>query len=91
MGLLLDGTVVAIKRRVGAPRQDFVDEVRRQSEIWHRNMVTLIGYCQDGGLQMLVFEHLPNGSVLRPPNPPSIGGQVLSLFLPTSQSQGSRH
>ncbi|KAM3354205.1 hypothetical protein ACQJBY_025077 [Aegilops geniculata] len=63
MGLLLDGTVVAIKRRVGAPRQDFVDEVRRQSEIWHRNVVTLIGYCQDGGLQMLVFEHLPNGSV----------------------------
>ena len=27
MGLLLDGTVVAVKRRVGAPRQDFVDEV----------------------------------------------------------------
>ena len=26
-GLLLDGTVVAIKRRAGAPRQDFADEV----------------------------------------------------------------
>ena len=38
-------------------------QVRRQSEIWHRNVVTLIGYCQDGGLQMLVFEYLPNGSV----------------------------
>ncbi|KAM0841001.1 hypothetical protein ACQ4PT_059291 [Festuca glaucescens] len=63
MGLLLDGTVVAIKRRQGPPRQDFVDEVRKQSEIWHRNVVTLIGYCQDGGLQMLVFEYLPNGSV----------------------------
>ncbi|KAM0834802.1 hypothetical protein ACQ4PT_063361 [Festuca glaucescens] len=63
MGLLLDGTVVAIKRREGPPRQDFVDEVRKQSEIWHRNVVTLIGYCQDGGLQMLVFEYLPNGSV----------------------------
>lgn len=62
-GLLLDGTVVAIKQRVGAPRQDFVDEVRRLSEIWHRNVVTIIGYCQEGGLQMLVFEYLPNGSV----------------------------
>ncbi|PUZ53091.1 hypothetical protein GQ55_5G026300 [Panicum hallii var. hallii] len=62
-GLLLDGTVVAIKRRAGAPRQDFADEVRRLSEIWHRNVVTLIGYCQEGGLQMLVFEYLPNGSV----------------------------
>ncbi|XP_051228023.1 probable serine/threonine-protein kinase PBL22 [Lolium perenne] len=63
MGLLLDGTVVAIKRREAPPRQDFVDEVRKQSEIWHRNVVTLIGYCQEGGLQMLVFEYLPNGSV----------------------------
>ncbi|KAL6613845.1 hypothetical protein ACP70R_036115 [Stipagrostis hirtigluma subsp. patula] len=64
-GLLLDGTVVAVKRRAGAPRQDFADEVRRLSEIWHRNVVTLIGYCQEGGLQMLVFEYLPNGSVCR--------------------------
>ncbi|RCV28956.1 hypothetical protein SETIT_5G444400v2 [Setaria italica] len=62
-GLLLDGTVVAVKRRTGAARQDFADEIRRLSEIWHRNVVTLIGYCQEGGLQMLVFEYLPNGSV----------------------------
>lgn len=27
-GLLLDGTVVAVKRREGAPRQDFADEVK---------------------------------------------------------------
>ncbi|KAL6619362.1 hypothetical protein ACP70R_034501 [Stipagrostis hirtigluma subsp. patula] len=63
MGLLLDGTVVAIKRRLAAPRQEFADEVRRLSEIHHRNIVALIGYCQEGGLQMLVFEYLPNGSV----------------------------
>ncbi|AQK85145.1 Protein kinase superfamily protein [Zea mays] len=63
MGLLLDGTVVAIKRRVGAATQVFADEVRLLSEIRHRNIVTLIGYCQEGGLQMLVYEYLPNGSV----------------------------
>ncbi|KAJ1262612.1 hypothetical protein BS78_09G122100 [Paspalum vaginatum] len=63
MGLLLDGTIVAIKRRVGAARQEFADEVRSLSEIRHRNIVTLIGYCQEGGLQMLVYEYLPNGSV----------------------------
>jgi hypothetical protein len=28
-GLLLDGTVVAVKRRAGAPRQDFADEVQQ--------------------------------------------------------------
>ena len=38
-------------------------QVRWLSEIRNRNIVTLIGYCQEGGLQMLVYEYLPNGSV----------------------------
>uniref|UniRef100_A0A0D9WFT3 non-specific serine/threonine protein kinase n=1 Tax=Leersia perrieri TaxID=77586 RepID=A0A0D9WFT3_9ORYZ len=62
-GLLLDGSVVAIKKRIGAPRLEFAEEARKLSEISHRNIVTLIGYCQEGGLQMLVYEYLPNGSV----------------------------
>ncbi|KAF5738705.1 hypothetical protein HS088_TW13G01606 [Tripterygium wilfordii] len=60
---LLSDTVVAIKRRPGAPRQEFVAEVLYLSEIRHRNLVTLLGYCQDSGSQMLVFEYLPNGSI----------------------------
>ncbi|XP_039146574.1 probable serine/threonine-protein kinase PBL28 isoform X1 [Dioscorea cayenensis subsp. rotundata] len=62
-GLLCDGTVVAIKRRVGTLHQEFVKEVNCLSVISHRNLVSLIGYCQEGGLQMLVFEYLPNGSL----------------------------
>ncbi|XP_077218908.1 putative serine/threonine-protein kinase At1g01540 isoform X2 [Tasmannia lanceolata] len=62
-GLLRDGTVVAIKRRRGPPRQEFVEEVHYLSEIQHRHLVTLLGYCQEDGLQMLVFEYLPNGSI----------------------------
>ncbi|XP_017699436.1 probable serine/threonine-protein kinase At1g01540 [Phoenix dactylifera] len=62
-GLLLDGTIVAIKMRRGSPQPEFVEEVKKLSEICHRNLVTLIGYCQEGGLQMLVFEYLPNGSI----------------------------
>lgn len=38
-------------------------QVKRLADIWHRNLVTLIGYCQEGGLQMVVSEYLPNGSV----------------------------
>uniref|UniRef100_A0A0A9BJM1 non-specific serine/threonine protein kinase n=1 Tax=Arundo donax TaxID=35708 RepID=A0A0A9BJM1_ARUDO len=41
----------------------FKMQVRWLSEIHHRNIVTLFGYCQEGGLQMLVYEYLPNGSV----------------------------
>lgn len=62
-GLLLDGTLVAIKRRRRAPRPEFVEEVHHLSAIRHRNLVTLIGYSQEGGLQMLVFEYLPNRSI----------------------------
>ncbi|KAG6505122.1 hypothetical protein ZIOFF_037470 [Zingiber officinale] len=126
-GLLLDGTIVAIKRHAHVPRLAFVEEifdkdeifyydevmfhskirqvtwssdqilhaggwirpwkwnryhefedeiivlwplchkfntyVKNLSKIRHRNLVTLIGYCQEGGLQMLVYEYLPNGSI----------------------------
>lgn len=33
------------------------------STIRHRNLVVLIGYCQESGYQMLVSEYLPNGSM----------------------------
>lgn len=62
-GLLCDGTVVAIKTRRGPPKEEFVEEVRYLSEIVHRNLVTVIGFCQESGQQMLVFEYLPNGSI----------------------------
>ncbi|KAG2727193.1 hypothetical protein I3843_01G142600 [Carya illinoinensis] len=63
-GFLSDGTVVAIKRRPAPPQHDFVAEVRYLSEIRHRNLVSLLGYCQENGSQMLVFEYLPNGSMI---------------------------
>ncbi|KAI5651014.1 hypothetical protein M9H77_37019 [Catharanthus roseus] len=62
-GLLHDGMLVAIKRRSAAPSQDFIEEVRYLSSIQHRNIVTLLGYCQESGQQILVYEYIPNGSV----------------------------
>ncbi|XVF62633.1 hypothetical protein PTKIN_Ptkin09bG0024000 [Pterospermum kingtungense] len=61
-GLLRD-IVVAIKRHPGAPQQEFVAGVTYLSQIRHRNLVSLLGYCQESGSQMLVYEYLPNGSM----------------------------
>ncbi|WVZ07320.1 hypothetical protein V8G54_020666 [Vigna mungo] len=62
-GLLQDGMLVAIKKRRGLASQEFVDEVRYLSSIHHRNVVTLLGYCQENSLQFLIYEYVPNGSV----------------------------
>ncbi|KAL9331137.1 hypothetical protein ACSQ67_000747 [Phaseolus vulgaris] len=62
-GLLQDGMLVAIKKRRGLASQEFVDEVRYLSAIHHRNLVSLLGYCQENSLQFLIYEYVPNGSV----------------------------
>ncbi|XP_075651738.1 putative serine/threonine-protein kinase PBL3 isoform X2 [Castanea sativa] len=62
-GWLNDGVLVAIKKRFGAPSQEFIDEVRYLSPIRHRNLVTLLGYCQENNLQFLVYEHVPNKNI----------------------------
>ncbi|KAG4126633.1 hypothetical protein ERO13_D10G168500v2 [Gossypium hirsutum] len=59
----LHGIVVAIKRHPGAPREEFIAGVKYLSEIRHRNLVTLLGYCQESGSQMLIYECIPNGSI----------------------------
>ncbi|URD91448.1 STYKc [Musa troglodytarum] len=62
-GLLHDGMVVAIKRRSCPPSHEFIEEVRYVSSIRHRNLVSLLGYCQEDHIQMLIYEYIPNGSV----------------------------
>ncbi|CAL4972327.1 unnamed protein product [Urochloa decumbens] len=62
-GLLQDGTIVAVKRRHSPPSQEFIQEVNYLSSLQHRNLVKLLGYCQENGMQMLVYEYIPNGSV----------------------------
>ncbi|KAL8228595.1 hypothetical protein R6Q59_000012 [Mikania micrantha] len=62
-GLLHDGMLVAIKRRLAPPTQEFIQEARYLASIQHRNIVTLLGDCQASGQQILVYEYVPNGSV----------------------------
>ncbi|KAJ6686986.1 PROTEIN KINASE SUPERFAMILY PROTEIN [Salix purpurea] len=62
-GLLNNGMIVAIKKRPGVPSPEFVDEVRYLSPIQHKNLVKLLGYCQENNLQVLVYEYISSGSV----------------------------
>ncbi|KAF2301771.1 hypothetical protein GH714_029031 [Hevea brasiliensis] len=38
-------------------------KVRYLSPIQHRNLVTLLGYCQENNQQFLIYEYVPSGSV----------------------------
>ncbi len=38
-------------------------QVQLLSRVHHKNLVSLLGYCQDGKNQMLVYEYLPRGTV----------------------------
>jgi serine/threonine protein kinase len=55
-GSLADGTVVAIKRaREGSlqGKKEFLTEIELLSRLHHRNLVSLIGYCDEEGEQVL--------------------------------------
>ncbi|KAK1320116.1 putative LRR receptor-like serine/threonine-protein kinase [Acorus calamus] len=44
--------------------EEFRNEVELLSRVKHRNLVGLIGYCEEAGQKMLVYEYVPNGCLL---------------------------
>lgn len=65
-GVLADGTVVAVKRALEGSLQgekEFLTEIELLSRLHHRNLVSLIGYCDEEGEQMLVYEFISNGTL----------------------------
>ncbi|KAK1353128.1 putative LRR receptor-like serine/threonine-protein kinase [Heracleum sosnowskyi] len=65
-GTLADGRVVAVKRAEEGSLQgekEFLTEIELLSRLHHRNLVSLIGYCDEEGEQMLVYEFMPNGTL----------------------------
>ncbi|CAA3011826.1 probable LRR receptor-like serine threonine-kinase At1g06840 [Olea europaea subsp. europaea] len=65
-GTLADGTVVAIKHAQQGSLQgdkEFYTEIEILSPLHHRNLVSLVGYCDEDDEQMLVYEFMPNGSL----------------------------
>ncbi|XP_056172457.1 probable LRR receptor-like serine/threonine-protein kinase At1g06840 [Syzygium oleosum] len=65
-GVMEDSTVVAIKRaeqRSLQGQKEFFTEIEFLSRLHHRNLVALVGYCDEQSEQMLVYEFMPNGSL----------------------------
>jgi serine/threonine protein kinase len=65
-GVLADGTVVAIKRAQEGSLQgetEFLTEIELLSRVHHRNLVSLIGYCDEESEQMLIYEFMSNGTL----------------------------
>ncbi|CAI5506975.1 unnamed protein product [Closterium sp. Naga37s-1] len=74
-GLAPGGTLWAVKRAKNANEEgieDFQNEVDVISKMSHRNLVRLLGYCDEKGEQILVYEFVANGTLrqhIRPSNP----------------------
>ncbi|XP_042495291.1 probable LRR receptor-like serine/threonine-protein kinase At1g06840 [Macadamia integrifolia] len=65
-GVLPDKTIVAIKRAQEGSLQgqkEFLTEIEILSRLHHRNLVSLLGYCDEEGEQMLIYEFMPNGTL----------------------------
>ncbi|KAE9622314.1 putative protein kinase RLK-Pelle-LRR-VIII-1 family [Lupinus albus] len=66
-GILSDETFVAVKRAEEEDslqgQKEFLTEIELLSRLHHRNLVSLIGYCNEAGEQMLVYEFMPNGTL----------------------------
>lgn len=65
-GKMKDGKEIAVKimdDSCSQLTQQFVTEVALLSRIHHRNLVPLIGYCEDGSNRILVYEYMHNGTL----------------------------
>ncbi|OAY86025.1 putative LRR receptor-like serine/threonine-protein kinase, partial [Ananas comosus] len=65
-GKLKDGKEVAVKVSADASfhgTQQFNNEVTLLSRIHHKNLVPLIGYCEEGSQRILVYEYMHNGTL----------------------------
>ncbi|KAF2301760.1 hypothetical protein GH714_028923 [Hevea brasiliensis] len=65
-GQMKDGKEVAVKIMADSSShltQQFVTEVALLSRIHHRNLVPLIGFCEEENQRILVYEYMHNGTL----------------------------
>jgi serine/threonine protein kinase len=67
-GILLDGTIIAVKQLSPKSKQgnrEFVNEIGMISALQHPNVVRLYGCCIEGNQLFLVYEYMENNSLAR--------------------------
>ncbi|KAF3451342.1 hypothetical protein FNV43_RR07437 [Rhamnella rubrinervis] len=67
-GILLDGTIIAVKQLSSKSKQgnrEFVNEIGMVSGLQHPNLVRLYGCCIEGNQLLLVYEYMENNSLAR--------------------------
>ncbi|KMZ64439.1 Kinase family protein [Zostera marina] len=66
-GVLRDGTIVAVKRAVVASdaknSKEFHTELDLLSRLNHAHLLDLLGYCEERGERLLVYEFMAHGSL----------------------------
>ncbi|KAJ0983578.1 hypothetical protein J5N97_011833 [Dioscorea zingiberensis] len=64
-GVLPDSTVIAVKKLagIGQGEKQFRTEVSTIGTVQHVNLVRLRGFCSENTQRLLVYDHMPNGSL----------------------------
>ncbi|GAV69861.1 Pkinase_Tyr domain-containing protein [Cephalotus follicularis] len=67
-GILKDGTLVAVKKAIMSSdmqknSKEFHTELDLLSRLNHAHLLNLLGYCEEGGERLLVYEFMAHGSL----------------------------
>ncbi|KAK2973391.1 hypothetical protein RJ640_024819 [Escallonia rubra] len=84
-GILLDGTIVAVKQLSSKSKQgnrEFLNEIGMISALQHPHLVKLYGCCIEGNQLLLVYEYMENNSLARALFGKFPSHDLLSVFGP---------